>query len=336
MIRSLCSPNYKYTFDTKTGFFRRWGKTVKDDPDWSLFGPEILDLEISTVCTKGCKFCYKDNTKDGKNMSFETFKTILHKMPKNLLQVAFGVGDLKANPDLISIISYCRYNDYNKIVPNITINDSTEDSRLLSFLALFCGSVAVSYYGLTSLDIAEKLIQSGCDQTNIHYVLSEESKEEVETLFRLISKNEVLREGLNAIVFLCLKPKGRGREQRPCTDPKDYKKLYELSKKYEITIGFDSCSANNLLKGLEGSDEYEELAVCVEPCESGLFSSYINVDGKFVVCSFAEGEEGHKEGIDVVNCSNFMKDVWFSDYLVQWRKKLLANNRSCPIFNLGE
>ena len=70
----------------------------------------------------------------------------------------------------------------------------------------------------------------------------------------------------------------------------------------------------------------------VEPCESGLFSSYINCYGKFVYCSFAEGIE--KE-IDVLDCYDFLEDVWNSDQVIEWRKNLIENKRNCPIYDLA-
>jgi len=79
------SKKYNYQFNKETGFFARWGKTKKDDPQMAPT-PEILDIEVTTKCTgittpdgknHLCKFCYKSNTPDGNNMLFETFKKIL-------------------------------------------------------------------------------------------------------------------------------------------------------------------------------------------------------------------------------------------------------------------
>jgi len=51
-----------------TGFHGRWGKTEQDDPQFSPFGPEILDIEISVNGCKGaggkiCKMCSPAGTK---------------------------------------------------------------------------------------------------------------------------------------------------------------------------------------------------------------------------------------------------------------------------------
>ena len=76
-IRKVISPSYNTVFNTETGFFARWGKTQDEDPIMSPFGNEIADIEISTICKQGCKFCYKSNTAVGKNMSLETFPSTL-------------------------------------------------------------------------------------------------------------------------------------------------------------------------------------------------------------------------------------------------------------------
>ena len=80
-LKKLVSAKYKYLFSKKTGAFMRWGVTENDDPERSPFGPEILDLEISTgACLGKCNFCYKCNGTQRvptKHMTLETFKRIL-------------------------------------------------------------------------------------------------------------------------------------------------------------------------------------------------------------------------------------------------------------------
>jgi hypothetical protein len=90
-FRSL---NYNYSFNLKDGTFARWGATEKDDPEFCPFGPEILDFEITEICTGFCPYCYKDNKPNGKNTPFEIFKSVVEKINPNkiLTQVAFGLG----------------------------------------------------------------------------------------------------------------------------------------------------------------------------------------------------------------------------------------------------
>lgn len=53
----IASEDYHLLFNRETGFTARWGKNPQDDPNFSPIGPELLDIEISTTCSKGCKWC---------------------------------------------------------------------------------------------------------------------------------------------------------------------------------------------------------------------------------------------------------------------------------------
>lgn len=325
--------HYNRSFDNKTGFMVRWGKTYDDDPDYSPVGPEILDMEISTKCSKGCTFCYKSNVTEGKNMSFDTFVKIFKKIPKNLTQIAFGIGDINGNPDLFKIMKYCRKNDYNKVVPNITVNGIDIDSTTARYLSMVVGSIAVSHYDDDScFNAVEKLTAVGLKQVNIHQVTSEETFNECMKLLKKYKSDKRL-EKLNAIVFLQLKPKGRGVRYSPLMDRDKYSKLVNYAIDNEIRVGFDSCSAFSLLNTANNT---EELEMMVDPCESDCFSAYINVDGIYHHCSFCEGEDGWK-GIDILKVNDFIKEVWYHPEVLRFRNQAIENKKkriNCQLFNL--
>ena len=73
----LRSEIFNYNLDKKTGYMETWGKTKEEDPEFCPFGPVIADIEITTICNGGCKFCYKSNTKSGKNMDLKLLKQYL-------------------------------------------------------------------------------------------------------------------------------------------------------------------------------------------------------------------------------------------------------------------
>ena len=335
------SENYNYIFRKDTGYFLRWGSTEKDDPEYSEYGPEILDIEITTKCngipqddghSKVCAFCYKANTPDGKNMSFETFKTILTKFPRTLTQIAFG-GDSEAssNPDLWKMSEYCRSTG---IIPNITvahISDEVADN-----LAKYMGAVAVSKYPNKDIcyNAVKKLTDRKMSQINIHYMLSEQTYEEAfRTIDDIVSDERLSK--LNAVVFLQYKPKGRNVGKfSSVLNPTKYKKLINYADSKGINYGFDSCSALLYLKSIKDSKNFETIQRYAEPCESGLFSAYCNVEGEYTPCSFADGEVGWERGINMLDINDFMQDVWNSNRLITWRKNLLTRKRDCPLFNL--
>ena len=262
-------------------------------------------------------------------MSFKKFKKLFSRFPKCLTQIAFGIGDIDSNPDLYKIMNHCRV---NKIIPNITINGSRMTDYHYKQLVSLCGAVAVSHYDdNTCFNTVKRLSKEGLKQVNIHKLLCEETYNDC---FKIIDSNV---KGLNAVVFLWLKPKGIRNSFTQLISLKKYKKLVDYAFEKKANIGFDSCSASTFLKAVKDNNNFKELEMMVEPCESTLFSYYINVDGVGYPCSFTEGE--NYKGIDVLNCNNFIKDIWFHKETKKFRNKLINNKncmdcRVCQEFNL--
>lgn len=325
-MKKVRTPNYNYNFDEETGYFERWGKSLEDDPQYSPIGLEILDWEVSTVCHQGCKFCYKSNTSVGENTSFETFKSVVEKIP-TLTQIAFGIGDITGNPDLFKMFEYCRSKN---IAPNVTINGSGLTDEVAEKLVSLCGAVACSNY---SKDVCygavEKLTSLGLKQVNIHQLLAEESFGQILELLQDIQSDKRLS-NLNAVVFLSLKKKGRGEGYHKLSEDK-FNYIADYCLNNNIRFGYDSCSSTKFLKAIEGRKDFEKISQMIEPCESGLFSGYMNTEATFYPCSFSEGIV---EGIDVTKVDDFLQDVWYSPLTIDWRKKLLNNCRSCPIYDV--
>ena len=330
------SEKYNTNFDKRTGEFERWGKTEAEDPLLAPF-PEIVDCEISTVCNglgTPCKFCYKSNTSKGINMSFETFKNIFHKLPRSVQQIAFGIGDLAGNPDLWKIMEYCRTNEYNKVVPNITINGYNLTDEFAQNLVKYCGAVAVSRYTPSDYcyNAIEKLTSLGLKQVNIHQLLSLET---LQDCYQIIEdhKTDSRLKNLNAIVLLSLKPKGRGSLYHPVEKREDIEKFINHALSVKAPIGFDSCFAPIFLEIIKNHPECKEYSELAEPCESTCFSCYFDATGTYYPCSFCEDEQ-NIASIDMLKVEDFTKEVWFNPGVNEFRKKLLTNNRKCPVFDI--
>jgi radical SAM protein with 4Fe4S-binding SPASM domain len=143
---------------------------------------------------------------------------------------------------------------------------------------------------------------------------------------------------MNAIVFLSLKTKGRAKENNfhPVSTEK-FKKLMSYALENKVAIGFDSCSGQKAFESVKGLRNQKELEGMIEPCESTLYSMYINTEGKFFPCSFAEGDGEWINGIDVVNCNDFLKDVWWNEKTLRFKNKVMSCrdcNKACPIYNV--
>jgi MoaA/NifB/PqqE/SkfB family radical SAM enzyme len=390
--KRFCSKHYNYYFNKSNGFFARWGKTENDDPDWSPFGNEILDLEISTgECLGRCKFCYKENgtpKNPTRHMSLDTFKDIMNRMavaititldsgetrqllPTNklttidgnvvlanqlqirqevlidddkyhkitnvkhhyvLTQIALGLTNTTANPDFWNIIEECRSRG---IIPNYTTHGLDITPEIAQRTAGLCGAVAVSVVNKEkTYNTVKMFTDAGMTQVNIHYMLS---AERIESAIKLVDdiKNDPRLAKLNAVVFLQYKPKGSCPDSFTIPALEDFRRLVEYCDNNGIRYGFDSCTAPMYLKVIQGKKNEPQLAQYVEPCESGLFSSYIGVDGTFYACSFCEGVGGWKKGMCITDYDCFA-DLWKSPKLDNWRQTLLKNERACPMYNLGD
>jgi MoaA/NifB/PqqE/SkfB family radical SAM enzyme len=325
-MKKYSSPGYNYIFDEKTGFFARWGNTVSEDPDMSPIGPEIADVSVSSICHQSCKFCYQSNLPNGKNMSLETFKIVVDKMP-SVLQIALATGDVDANPDIWNMMEYARSKG---IVPNITINGYRLTDEIVSNLVKYTGAVAVSLYSEdVCFNAVKRLTDAGQKQVNIHQLLSAETTTSCFSVLEKYKTDDRLKK-LNAIVFLSLKQKGRG-ENYHTVSKEDYQKLVDYAMENNIPIGFDSCGSLRFLNAISSREDYSEIIKLVEPCEASCFSSFVNVDGMYFPCSFLDGVF---EGISVVDCKDFLQDVWFNPRVVEWRDKLIVGCRNCPVYKI--
>ena len=258
-------------------------------------------------------------------------KSIKTKSVTQLTQVAFGAdATCTMNPDIWKIMEATREKG---IVPNITVANITDE--VADNLAKYCGAVAVSRYSNKDwcYDSVKRLTDRGMTQVNIHQLLSNETYDQVlETIADM--KNDPRLEKMNAIVFLSLKPKGRGVKYNSLTMDQ-FKSVIDFSLESQINFGFDSCSANKFLATVKDSPNFKQYETNAEPCESSLFSTYIDVQGKFFPCSFSPDTDlWGSEGIDVANCEDFMKDIWYNERTNEFRKSLLENHRSCPLFKI--
>jgi hypothetical protein len=353
--KAFRSSVYNYNFNKHTGYFERWGRTFDDDPNMSIFGPEIVDIEItSTVndneevpkdmlitnggCRGNCSFCYKGHTNSKRqiHMTLITLKGVLDKLPITITQIAFGICDIDSHPQFFEILEETRNRG---IVPNFTNSGVGVTWNLAKRTAELCGAVAVSvnmnhpvvaYEAINKFtNVSDKL------QVNIHYMLSEETYDGVFQLIKDIKELDLLKQFKGAIVFLCYKDKQNNPNYHSVRSIEKYKRLIEDVQNNGINIGFDSCSAQMYLATIKGSQDEYLLSQYVELCESGLFSAYINCKGKYFPCSFSECMPQEWEtGIDIIKSLNFMKDIWYNKRTVKWRKRLLNRKRSCPIYQL--
>lgn len=332
-VKIIRSEEFNCFFNKENGNCITYGKTIDDDVDFCPYGPLIADIEVTTICSGinnvPCKFCYKSNTTNGKNMSFETFKTIFDKFPNTLQQIAFGTDSkAESNPDLFKMFEYCLENG---VKPNLTVADISDE--IADKISKYSGACSVSRYADKNFcyDSVKKLTDGGMSQVNIHQLISEETFEQtLETIDDI--KNDKRLEKLNAIVFLSLKKKGRGKNLN-CLSKEKFNIIIDKCIENEIRHGLDSCSGKKYSEYCKDNNK-EEFLMYITGCESTLQSVYCNHEGKYFPCSFTEDENDWKEGIDLTKINDFIKDVWYNEKVVKFRNSLKGAFCNCPVFNV--
>lgn len=300
--------------------------------------------------------CYKANTPNGEYMTFDTFKGIFDLMnqPKTMTQIAFGVdAECKTNPDVWKIMDYCLENE---VVPNVTVADI--DDATAGEIVKRCGACAVSAYArnlkccyesIANLSRHRSVLNKKDFKINIHCLLSEET---IDLAWKLLNdyvlaneKNDgrewrfALRE-VGAIVFLSLKQKGRG-EGFHILPEDEYRKIIDFCFEHHIPFGMDSCGANKFLRAVEGRSDFNKIEEMVEECESTRCSFYVNAGGKAFPCSFMEGEDGWKDGVDLLDpaVSDYGKEIWHHSKVEEFRNIALKciecrGRNQCPHYKV--
>ena len=287
----------------------------------------------------GCSMCYKLNGRNlpTYNMTFEEFKNIFDKMPKTVISVAFGIMNYTTNPDFIKMAKYLKSKG---VAPTFTMHgkDKITKERVKEIVDNF-SALAISCYDKDkSYNWIKALTDAGMKQVSIHAYLSQETLSKCYEILNDTKTDERLSK-LHACVLLGNKRKGNAlKNDYHCVSEKDYNDLVSYVIDNNIKVGFDSCTANRYIRAVKeyGDEElYNKVLPMVEPCESfGMFSCYTSATGKYYPCSFCEGEGDWKEGIDLNNCTNFLKEVWNDPQLCKDRKKSLSCSRNCLYFKV--
>lgn len=283
--------------------------------------------------------CYKNNTnQEATNMTLDTFKLIINKIPKTLTQVAFGITGIQTNPDFIPMMEYCREIG---IVPNFTLSGVDLTDEIAERVSKISGALAVSAYKSDKnvcYNTVHKFTSLGMKQVNIHLMVSQET---LDFVYEVLDDrmNDPRLKDMHAIVFLGVKPKGRATKGWNSLTKDQYKNLVKYCLDKGFNFGFDSCSAPKFEAAIKDMDIPKKLAdrfiEASESCESSMFSAYINVGGEYWHCSFTE-HEPNQSYVDVLAVNDFIGEVWYADTVVDFRKKLISGMvdgcRHCHVF----
>lgn len=332
-------------FDTDSGEYVRTGVLDKDgkdtdvDPFMTSF-PELIDIGImghcshakSGLCYASGIQCYQNGLNvEVPNMTLENYKKIIDECKGKTFQVALGGrGDPNMHENFEEILKYTRENN---IVPNFTTSGIGLTDRMVQLCKEYCGAVAVSWHNASYTDKALNMLISAGVKTNIHYVISQHSIQDVN--LRLGLDNFSHR--INAIIFLLHKPVGLGEEAN-VLKVDDYRvaRFFEHIDKldYPYKIGFDSCTVPGILNFTKNVDRQS-----IDTCEGGRWSCYISSDMKMMPCSFDNQDLKWAYDISEDTIQNAWNSPQFEDFRNYFRcscpdcKNRAACMGGCPIRN---
>ena len=93
VIKKYPAEHYSTLFNKKTGLFVRIEDKGFPEPFWAKSGPELIDISITNYCSKGCIFCYRNSSIQGKHMIFEDYVDVIQQAQNiGVLQVALGLS----------------------------------------------------------------------------------------------------------------------------------------------------------------------------------------------------------------------------------------------------
>ncbi|MBI4766181.1 MAG: radical SAM protein [Deltaproteobacteria bacterium] len=306
--------HYQTLFNPETGFFVRVEESGYDEPFWSAHGPEMLDISITSWCSRECETCYRMAGRMGRHMTFPDYENVIHQAAQlGVTQVALGGGNPNEHPDFAEILRLTRRN-YG-IVPNYTTNGRGLSPTVLHASAEQCGAVAVSVYEPYSF-VAKtvRILRNYGIRTNLHFVLDAHS---VETALSWLRDPPTFMSQVNAIVFLNYKPVGRGTavtrllcRANLCRD------LIEkaTTNVHSFKVGFDSCMISGLVKAAKVNP------IWYDACEAARFSMFVSEKLQMYPCSFMEKIY---PGISLTDSN--MLDAWQNGKSFQAIRRALRN-----------
>lgn len=315
MIVRRHSSFYNFTGDTSTGVTVHWGNRLTQNPTRAPW-PELADISISNQCSKGCLFCYKDSTPEGKIMSVEEYRFVLDSLQSprwgNVFQVALGGGEPLEHPQFREII---QATVDKGIVANFTTNGLLLNDETIQFLKGKIGALAISVTNFEELDkpLLKKLKQEGI-KANLHFILSSQSIAQATRLLKGAYNKEV--ENVSNIVFLTYKPAGRAEARLVLKENDTFHQFISQvsSTQCPVGIGFDACFVPILLRHTTVNINV------IDACECGFFSVYIDENLQVKPCSFAN----NKQFTYSLNQYN-MEQIW-NDKYEAYRQLIMSSN----------
>lgn len=274
-----------------------------ESPLWNmgsdqLSAPITAHFAITNRCPMGCRTCYNGSGQGVRGeLTTKELKQILEELAvMQVFTVAFGGGEPLSHPDLFELAQYTRQLG---MTPTMTTNGffinykTAWKSRIFSHVHVSLDGVGDVYRAVRGVDgfvharRALKLLKRCGVSVGVNVVVCRANYNQLEELVRF-----VVKQGVDDIIFLRLKPGGRAREfyleQRLSLVERI--KLYPLLERFNHEYGV-KCHVDCAMMPFIYYHEPEEEILqyyCGEGCVAGQEIIEINSRGTVRACSFAK------------------------------------------------
>ncbi|KAH3745590.1 radical SAM protein [Pelomyxa schiedti] len=324
------SGHYHSMSNLETGEVHRWGESVQEEP--ALYpAPEYVEIEISA-----CHSHDRRPSSGSSKMSFETFLSIFHTLPKSVSQIMFRSGDIDSNSDLPHMLAYCRNNSYNYVVPNVTLSGIQLTPALADTIKSDCGAVSLSRLA-NNKDNCYDSIQSlstgtGARQLYINIIFAHETIPLILETIADIALDSRIQGKIVALLLVLWKP-GSPPSFYSSPNREDYESIIEWATMKEVRVGYDTDAGRNIfttvndIPQLINNADIEDMSLQLEGCKSMSRNIFINVKGEVMPCPFLEQfTPWNAAKYNILTCSNFFQDIWYSSDAVQFRGEIASSS----------
>lgn len=308
LVRHYDDEHYKILFNQNTGFFIRCEDDGFPEPQWSLHGPELIDLSITSFCQRACSFCYRGaNDVSYQHLSMTAVRDVVTQAVNcGTLQIALGGGNPNQHPYFVDILRLIRENG---IVPSYTTNGDNLTDEILTATADYCGAMAISIYPPFDekyyTDLLDWIRTHGI-KVNLHAIIRDDY---LGLWTKWLENPPEFMRFANAIIFLNYKPIGKDGLSLLPKDRDVVERFFRAANNCNaIKVGFDSCSISGILKWMDVPN------VLVEPCEAARFSAFINEDLKMYPCSFMIDKNWYGDLRTDSMLDIWQKNEWFQRF----------------------
>lgn len=144
-------------FDRNTGNKERFTFSIDPQPYIKARVPELVDISVTDFCRRGCKYCYKNCSFEGKHADLDYVKMAVETLGRlGVFEIAMGGGEIFEWPYLDEFLMEIKKQKKHQSIPNINLttysSEWLENRELVELVKDTVSAIGVSVHGITDLD----------------------------------------------------------------------------------------------------------------------------------------------------------------------------------------